>query len=909
MTDKPKPDRDANLSETAGAELPATEAGGRPTPSGATAGPPEVEWRDPERIGPYRIVDRLGSGGMGVVYLAEQEVPVRRLVALKLVRADLASWHANTRFAAEQQALARLSHPHVARLYETGETPEGFPFFVMEHVPGVPITDYCDRERLTLDQRLELFCAVCQGVQHAHQNGILHRDIKPANVLVAEVDSRPAPKIIDFGVAKSVDQPLGGVTHLTEGLVVGTLAYISPEAIGAARGELDLDTRADVYALGVLLHELLVGGLPHDTGRESPAQLLENLASADVPRITARFDALGSAERDHIADQRRLSAAGLARDLRGDLEWIVMRAVARDRDERYSSPGELAADIQRHLDDVPIVASPPSVAYRARKFARRHRVGVAAAAAVLVALVAGIAATTAAMLRAQRAEREAAHQAELAEREAETARQARDESESVLDFVLGIFKASQPGETRGELIPVGEVLERGATKIETQLVDKPTVRGRLMRSIGEVYKALGSYPRSVALLQSALAIQQEALGAEDLEVARTLHSLGISHSSAGQPREAAEAHRRSVAIREKLLPPNHPDLGGSFRGLASALSALGQTDEAIEYSRRAVAVIEAAKGPDHVDTAKALAGLASELSAQRRYEEAIASFERARPIFASELGEKHELIGGVHNNVGLLFLDLEDPATGEEHFRKALEIWTVADGPDHPYTFMALTNLASAAMRRRDVDEVRRIADEALPRMTRILGPGHPQTVALTRFLGNALQEAGRYSEAETHLVALLELAESSPQKIPIEIATSLENLGALRVRQGRWAEGERLLRRSLAILESDDKADISSAAFCSYNLGDAAWRQGHHEEARELLRRALAVFEETLVPDSPRLADARLRLARTERDLGNPEAALALLRPAGEVLAQRPGWEPELAEIRKTIAELEAQP
>ncbi len=388
---------------------PASEAG-EPSDDAWTGVPP---WNDagahPLRIGPYRILTVLGQGGMGVVYLAEQEHPIHRKVALKVVKVGMDTREVVARFDTERQALALMSHPNIARVLDAGASDEGRPYFVMEYVPGIPITDYCDRNRLSTRERLALFITVCQAVQHAHQKGIIHRDLKPSNVLVAIEDGRPVPKVIDFGIAKATHQRLTEQAVFTRhGVLIGTPEYMSPEQ--ADPGRLDVDTTTDVYSLGVILYELLVGVLPFDgdTLRKAAyAELVRIIQDEEPARPSLRITTLGATAGD-MAKRRDTDVPSLRKQLRGDLDWIVLRALEKDRTRRYASASEFAADIERHLADEAVMASPPSALYRLKKTYRRHRVVVAAALVVVLALAGGLAVSTWLYFQV-RAEREAAN--------------------------------------------------------------------------------------------------------------------------------------------------------------------------------------------------------------------------------------------------------------------------------------------------------------------------------------------------------------------------------------------------------------------------------------------------------------------------------------------------------------------
>ena len=339
-----------------------------------------VEDAAPERIGPYRIVEQIGEGGMGIVYLAEQVEPIRRHVALKLIKLGMDTTQVIARFDSERQTLALMDHPNIARVHDAGVAPEGRPYFVMEHVAGRPITTYCDECRLGIRERLELWIQVCQAIQHAHLRGIIHRDIKPSNVLVSTVDDVPTVKVIDFGIARAIHRGLTGNTLFTEhGALVGTPEYMSPEQASLSQ---DIDARTDVYSLGVLLYELLVGTLPFDLRRQREAgfdAVRQSIAEEEPARPSSRLGAMGN-EIGTIVIRRRTDFRALSRDLRGELDWITMKALEKERSRRYGSASELASDARRYMENQPVLAGPPSAAYRTRKFLRRHRAGHAGTA-------------------------------------------------------------------------------------------------------------------------------------------------------------------------------------------------------------------------------------------------------------------------------------------------------------------------------------------------------------------------------------------------------------------------------------------------------------------------------------------------------------------------------------------------
>ena len=434
-------------------------------------------------IGPYRLLQKLGEGGMGEVWLAEQSKPVRRLVALKLIKAGMDTREVVARFESERQALALMDHPAIAKVFDAGSTPGGRPYFVMEYVAGIPITAYCDKHRLTTRQRMELFIQVCDGVQHAHQKAIIHRDLKPSNILVSEVDGKPMPRIIDFGLAKATSQRLtDGSMYTRVGTLLGTLEYMSPEQADS-EGE-DIDTRTDVYSLGVVLYQLLVGALPLDLKKLAYDEILQRLRDKEIPKPSSRILTHGG-DSAITAKNRGTDAPSLTRQLRGDPDAVVLKALEKDRKRRYGSPSELAADLGRYLRNEPVSAHAPSAAYRTRKYIRRHRLGVAMAAAAVLLLV-GFATAEAIQLRRTRLERDRANRE-------------RDRATRITDFMTGMFKVSDPSEARGNSVTAREILDKASKDIETGLAKDPEAQAGMMQVMGEVYLELGLFSRARVL--------------------------------------------------------------------------------------------------------------------------------------------------------------------------------------------------------------------------------------------------------------------------------------------------------------------------------------------------------------------------------------------------------------------------
>ncbi|MEJ7636979.1 MAG: serine/threonine-protein kinase [Singulisphaera sp.] len=469
--------------------LPASAAQGTASYDAPSEGPGAT-------IGPYRLLQVIGEGGMGTVYLAEQTEPVRRRVALKVVKPGMDSRLVLARFEAERQALAMMDHPNIARVLDAGTSPNGRPYFAMELIKGVPITKFCDERKLTPRERLELFVPVCQAVQHAHQKGVIHRDVKPTNVLVALYDDKPMPKVIDFGIAKATGTKLSEQSVFTEfGAIIGTLEYMSPEQ--AQLNQLDIDTRSDVYSLGVLLYELLTGTTPMDRkaiGQVALLEVLRLIREAETPLPSLRLST--GAGLPSIAASRGLEPKKLSGLVRGDLDWIVMKALEKDRSRRYETANALARDLQRHLNDEAVEACPPSTAYRLRKFARRHRVGLSAGTTVVTALVVATAVSTWQAIGASRAERAAVESAETE----------RLTNEFFIDDLLG--KAGVSAQVVAEIPPdpdikVRTLVDRAAAGIDGRFAGRPRVDAAVRRLIGRTYDSLGLHEKARPHLERA----------------------------------------------------------------------------------------------------------------------------------------------------------------------------------------------------------------------------------------------------------------------------------------------------------------------------------------------------------------------------------------------------------------------
>jgi serine/threonine protein kinase/tetratricopeptide (TPR) repeat protein len=686
-----------------------------PTTPGSAPPPEPHPLGHPERIGPFRILQVLGEGGMGVVYEAEQSAPVRRRVALKVMKVGMDTKEVVARFEAERQALAVMSHPGIAKVLDAGASDTGRPYFVMELVKGIPLTDYCDLRKLAMRERIELFIAVCQAVQHAHQKGVIHRDLKPSNVLVMEQDGTPMPKIIDFGIAKAINQRLTEKTLVTAyGLAMGTLAYMSPEQ--AEMSNLDVDTRADIYSLGVMLYQLLVGELPVDPEAVGAPGFLAQLVlrDTDAERPSARAATTGNRER--LAELRGIDSGRFRKVLKGDLDWIVLKAMEKDRGRRYETANGLAMDLGRYLRNEPIAARPPTTWYRVRKFTRRNRVAVAAGTAVVAALVAGV-------VLATRAER-------VAQREAQTAQE-------VSDFLTGLFEVGDPSAAQGTSLTAKEILDRGAARIRSELGDRPLVQARLMATMGEAYHGLGRLDAAASLTTEALATMV-GHGAAATDVARTQVLLAMVLINQGKfdraetlNREAlATFHRaygdrynpdaagatrtlvfgflrsrtnlregetllRTLLDRERAAAPEDANLANTMDDLCQVLLDEGDVDAARPMCLNALALRRRLFGYDNFGVAVSLqrAGIVNRL--QGRYDDALAAYREALAMNGRLYGAEHIEEAWNHLDLSATFRAMGNADSALVHGRAAVRIRRAVLADDNPQLAEALYELAT----------------------------------------------------------------------------------------------------------------------------------------------------------------------------------------------------------------------
>jgi serine/threonine protein kinase/tetratricopeptide (TPR) repeat protein len=826
-------------------------------------------------IGAYKLLEQIGEGGMGTVWMAQQTEPVRRLVAVKLIKAGMDSRQVIARFEAERQALALMDHQNIARVLDAGTDSTGRPYFVMELVRGVPITRYCDEHRLTPRQRLELFVPVCQAVQHAHQKGVIHRDLKPSNVLVALYDGEPVPKIIDFGVAKAAGQRLTEKTLVTGfGAIVGTLEYMSPEQ--AEVNQLDIDTRSDIYSLGVLLYELLTGTTPFCRKELTQAGMLEMLRVIREQEPSKPSTKLSTAEGlPTLAANRGTEPAKLTKLLRGELDWIVMKALEKERKRRYETANGFAMDVERYLADEPVLACPPSVGYRLRKFARRNRGPVVAAALVAATLLAGVIGTTLGLVRAE--------QRALGERQAkESAEKRLAQIEEGIGILGSIFENLDPMAEEKEGRPLrailGDRLDQAAAALEGEAVGDPLVVARLQDRLGQTYLGLVQGARAEALFTKARATRQALLGADAPLTLDSAHNLARAYAAAGKREEAIRLFEEVRDARVRVLGADHLQTLATLNDLAVQYSYTGKPAEAVSLLERVRDGRVRQLGEDHDQTLATLGKLAGAYLAAERRAEAVALAEKVWDARVKKHGEDHPRAIEAMNALAYICQGAYKMKRALAMFERARDRIVPKLGPYHPLTLDILSHLGHMYWVYQRAPEAIALLQEVRERQLMVLGGQHPNTLVTLLELGRAYRAAGdrnkalalyqqatvgveklqfEHSYAELILDALAQCHEELQQLDPaiawrrkclevvarqhgkesVPYAEELIRIGSDLLRQQKPADAEPGLRQALAIL--DKQANTGERLHAQSLLGAVLVDEGRYAEAEPLLLEA----------------------------------------------------------------------
>jgi serine/threonine protein kinase/tetratricopeptide (TPR) repeat protein len=816
----------------------------RELPEGTDPGPvatvdvPPLRERPGTVIGPYKLLEPIGEGGMGTVWMAQQTAPVNRLVAVKLIKAGMDSKQVIARFEAERQALALMDHPNIARVLDAGANAEGRPYFAMELVKGIPITRYCDERRLSVRERLELFVPVCQAVQHAHQKGVIHRDLKPSNVLVAPYDGVPIVKVIDFGVAKAAGQPLTERTLATGlGAVVGTLEYMSPEQ--AELNNLDIDTRSDIYALGVLLYELLTGTTPLPKKRLSEtafAEVLRIIREDEPPKPSKRLST--TEELPSIAANRGAEPSRLTGLVRGELDWIVMKALEKDRDRRYQTASGLAMDVKRYLAGEPVQAVPPSVGYRLRKFVRRNKGPVLAAGLVVLTLVGGIVGTTLGLIEADH-QRDAAQAAAEAEKKAKETAEAREkETRAILEFVeRKVFAAARPEGQAGGLgwdVTLRKALEAALPFVDQSFPGQPLVEARLRLTLATSFGNLGDYKIAAAQAERARDLFAKNRGPDHPDTLASMHSLALCYEALGHQSEALKLREETLALMKAKLGPDDPKTLSAMNNLALSYAALNRHDEALKVHSETLALRKVKLGLDDPLTLNSMNNLALAYSALGRHDEALKLGQETLALRKVKLGPDRRATLGSMDSLACIYNAAGQPGEALKLYEEALALMKVKLGPDHPTTLTTMHDMASAYSALGRHGEAVELYEKTLALRKARLGPDHPDTLRTMNLLARLLATS---SDPEVRNASReVELARKAVELAPKE-GNYWNTLGAAFYRAGEWKASIHALETAMELRNGGDSFDW-------FFLAMAHWRLGEKDKAREWYDRAVQWME-----------------------------------------------------------------
>ena len=861
------------------------------------------------RIDRYDLKSVLGEGGFGVVYLAEQTEPVTRRVALKIIKLGMDTRAVLRRFEAERQTLAMLDHSDIARLLDGGQTKSGRPYFVMEYVDGRSITEYCDSEKLGITRRLELFKHACEAVQHAHTKGVIHRDIKPSNILVATIDGKAIVKVIDFGISKLLDTRGDAKLLVTEsGQFIGTPDYMSPEQ---ASGSADIDTRSDVYSLGMVLYELLSGTLPFDPDelrRKSYREIQHIVTEVDPPAPSTRLLTIETKDVERFG---RIAALRLERPnellskLKSELEWIPLKAMRKEPHNRYRSATDLAEDIQNYLDGKPLVAAPESKAYRARKYIKRNRGTVVSVTVVFVVILAGFATTLWQWRIALANERRAIvvknfitqifehSNPMLGGNKDFTVKQAMDQAIEKLNN--GILEDQPQVQAEMQLLisrilkdneeNVGaiELAERALATMEVlQGPNQPDV-ARSLRLLAQAYYSQARYEEAEPLYKRALTIWQVSLGSEHPEASMCLNDLAALYCKQGKFEQSEQLLNQCLAICEKKLGPNHPDVATSLTNLANNYLSQGKYSRVEPLAKRALVIWEKSRGPEHPDVARGLNNLAQSYIKQDQYENAKPLIERALWIREKSLGPDHSDVASALNTLGDVYMHLGLISQTEPLYNRALLIREKAFGLNHPDVADSLNNLAVLYCTEDKYAEAEPLMTRAIAISEKSLGSNHPDTGFYLNSLADLYKKQSQFVQALSLYKRVLVIREKSFGPDHPDVDQTLNNLAWICYKQRQYSLAVPYLIQALAIREKTLGKDNLGVATILNNLASLYFQQGQYAQAEPLCKRALMIRENALEPDHRDLVESKENIIKLYDLWNKAEPGKDYLKKAAE--------------------------
>jgi serine/threonine-protein kinase len=791
-----------------------------------------------QEFGPYRMQKVLGEGGMGVVYLAER-VDLGSLVAIKVLRDAWLSPARRDRFTVEQQTLAQLNHPSIARLYDADTLADGTPWFVMEYVEGLPLTEYCNNKHCSIEERLQLFSSVCEAVQYAHSHAVIHRDLKPSNIFVKPDGT---VRLLDFGIAKQLESLDGPVDQTMTGLRLLTPAYAAPEQIRGDR----VGIQTDVYSLGVILYELLSGGLPFDLSNRTPSEAATIIVEQEPAKPSVAARRMGERSGAHGPSASQTAWA--------DLDVLCLTAMHKDLQRRYRSVEALIRDIDHYLKAEPLEARPDTVRYRLGKFVRRNRRPVGVAATVITLVVGLVIFFTVRLAIARNAAL------------AEAARTQR-----IQQFMTNLFQGGDEAAGPSDSLRVVTLLDRGVQEAQTLGAD-PKVQAELYQNLGSIYQKLGKFDRAESLLRSALEQRKSLFGADSAEAAESLVALGLLRADQAQLDEAERLVRQGLDLSQKHLPPNHPAVAKATFALGKVLEDRGSYDQAIQQLDEAVR-LQSASGAASSDLAASLSELANSHFYAGHYETSDSLNRRVLEMQRQLYGEHHPLVADTLINLGSIQFQLGHYAEAERFARQALEVVQAWYGKDHPETADTMTILAQSLTFQKRYDEATAILQQSLAILEHAYGPVHPRVAFALNELGNAAKRQGKLDDAETDFSRALNIYRSVYHDKHYLICVALSNLAGVYADRKEYVRAERLLRDALQRYASLIAPDHVNVGIARIRLGNALLGEHRYAEA-EVESRAGCEILARKVSSSSWLRTAREDLVTEYEALGKPDKA-----------------------------------
>ncbi|MEM9409875.1 MAG: tetratricopeptide repeat protein [Planctomycetota bacterium] len=763
-------------------------------------------------IGPYRIVREIGEGGMGSVYEAQQLEPVKRKVAIKVIKAGRDSKSVIARFEAERQALAMMDHPSIARIIDAGTTELGQPFFAMELVGGVPLTTYCDDHSLSINDRLQLFCQICDGIQHAHQKGIIHRDLKPGNILVTEYDGKSVPKIIDFGLAKALETTpklTDKSIHTEFGQVLGTIKYMSPEQAGL--DAMDIDTRTDIYSLGIILYELLIGSTPLDSSsikENALLKVLELVREQEALKPSSKLST-DSGRQSKISSRRQIEPKKLQSILSGELDWVVMKSLEKDRNRRYASANEFAEDVKRYLNEEPILARPPSRSYQLQKFVRKNQGLVASLATIAALLIAGIGGTTWFALGQQAAKQLANERAEQSRKDKLAAEKSAKRSKDSLEIFIDSFRSVDPHEGADSDMLAKDVLFRAKESLEKSDLDDKG-KAELLAALTSSFLGVGEFDTAVSTAGQVLGIRENTVGPEHLDTVAAMNVLANCYKTVGRYSEALELYEKVLKLWNDSLGHDSRYTLAAMNNVASSMRYVGRIADAIQLQERTLELYLEKLGPDHVQSLNCANNLANSYYAMGRYDEAI------------------------------------------KLMKNTLEHRKGKFGLDHPSTLVSMSNLAAAYGSTKRYEDKLKLNLEVLNLRKEKLGEDHPATLVSMNNLANGYGQTGQFDKSIALLKKTLKLRQD---KLGVTHPDTLVSMGSLAngyLVSGKFAESVKISEQLLEIRKNELGSDHPDTLSAMHGLASGYYRKGMNGAAKQLMQKTIELRQRKLGHDHP---------------------------------------------------------